>query len=341
MNELIGKKILSPIEKSPTELHHYTIFNHLPDEDLYRLSQTSPAMYAACKAPLQESAMKKLLFYVVRAEEALALKMLRANPNLLLYTSEATDYSNRTYRGYTPFQAALLCHDVTLWQKMEPYFDRLTDGQTEKAKQFNALFPEGIPQGTPYDFSVLIQTITTSSAADIDAALKKTQNDTAICNALNRFRSDFKALAMQETFFNPSHLIRALKVYDEQFDNWSWAKRDLFWRQAIGYTERFLPACLAQAFIQGLYFIVEEQKPLVRSLKFKYDNGSYYPLVDSSGLGFDFGIYGRSGVGAAVHAWDREVSSTLINYVEQIQQNCVDLSTACSVPESPLRTTKR
>lgn len=298
MNELIevstgkgtGKKILSPIEKLPTELHHYTIFNHLPDEDLYRLSQTSPAMYAECKAPLQERAMKKLLFYVVRAEEALALKMIRANLKFLLHTSGATDYSNRTYRGYTPFQAALLCHDVRLWKKMEPYFDGLPDGQTEKAKQFNELFPEGIPQGTPYDFSVLIQTITTSSAADIDAALEKTQNDTAICNALNHFRGDFKALAMQETFFNPLHLIRALKVYNEQFDNWSWAKRDLFWRQVIGYTQRFLPACLAQAVVQGLYSIVEEQQPVGRSLKFKYDSGSYFPLVDSSGLGFDFAM---------------------------------------------------
>ena len=30
----------------------------------------------------------------------------------------------------------------------------------------------------------------------------------------------------------------------------------------------------------------------MRSLKFKYDAGSYYPLLDSSGLGFDVGIFG-------------------------------------------------
>ena len=355
MNELIevskgtGKKIVSPIEKFPTELYHYSIFNYLPDEDLYRLSQTSPAMYAECKEPLQARARKKLLFYVVRAEEALALKMLRGNPNLLLYTSEATDYSNRTYRGYTPFQAALLCHDVTLWKKMEPYFDRLTDGQAEKAKQFNALFPEGIPQGTPYDFSVLIQTITTSSAADIDAALEKTQNDTAICNALNHFRGDFKALAMHETFFNPSHLISSLNVYNEQFYNWSLAKRDLFWRQIIGYTQRFLPAGFAQVLVQGIYSIVEDQKPLVRSLQFKYDNGSYYPLVDSSGLGFDFAIGESWGLGSPVRcaraSWaparGASAWTLLINYVELIQQNYVDLSAERSVPESPLRTTIR
>jgi hypothetical protein len=294
-------------------------------------------MYDAYTTSLRE----RLLSHIVRAEEALALKMIRANLKLLLHTSEATDYSNRTYRGYTPFQAALLCHDVALWKKMEPYFDRLTDGQAEKAKQFNALSPEGIPHGTPYDFSDLIQTITNSSAADIDAALNKTQNDTAICNALNHFRCDFTALAMQETFFNPSHLIKALEVYNEQFPNWSWEQRDLFWRQVIGYTERFLPACLAQAFIQGLYYIVEEQQPLVRSLKFKHDSDALYPLLDSSGLGFDFGIDpgGWGLVEGRCPRW--AAGGRLSTYVEQIRQNYVDLRTACGVPESPLRTTIR
>lgn len=199
-----GKKTLSSIKNLDTLLYRYSLFNYVPDE-VYSLSQTSKAMYAECKLPL---AGKKLLSHIVRAEEALALKMINANPELLLYTSEATDYSNRTYSDYTPFQTALLCHDVTLWKKMEPYFDRLPGGQREKAKQVKILFPTGILQRTAYDFNVLTQTITHSSVADINAALQKKQNDTAICNALNQFRSNFKALTMQETFFNPSHLIK-------------------------------------------------------------------------------------------------------------------------------------
>ena len=354
MNERIevsngtGEKILSPMEKLHTNLHRYSIFNYLPDEGLYRLSQTSHTMYAECKSLLLllERERQKLVSHIVKAEEEQALAMIRANPKILLYASKAIDYSGRLYNNYTPFQAALLCHDVTLWKKMELYFDGLPDGQTKKAKQFNELFPEGIPRGAPYDFSVLIQTITTSSEADIAAALQKIQNDTALCNALNHFRHDFNTLSMQETFFNPSHLMRALKIYIEQFANWSWAKRDLFWRQVIGYTERFLPACFAQAFIQGIYSIVQEEQPLERSLMFKYDGGSYFPLVDSSGLGFDFGIYGgteaKPDVGAP-GAWPRgyEIGQFMTNYVRQIYLNYDDLSATCRVPESPLQTTMR
>ena len=112
---------------------------------------------------------------------------------------------------------------------------------------------------------------------------------------------------MQETFFNSSHLIKALNVYNKQSHNWSRAQHDLFWRQVIGYTQRFLPACLAQAFTQGLYYIVEYQQPLVRSLKLKCDDGSYYPLADSSGLGFDFficaGVLGTSEAPYPARAW--------------------------------------
>lgn len=344
MNELIevskgtGKKILSSIEKLPTALHHFGIFPFLSDADLYNIAVTSRERlgnYRGSPSRIkQKEASHQLLTHVVKGEEEQALAMLAANPGLLLFASNATDYSGRTYNNYTPFQAALLCHDVTLWKKMEPYFDRLPNGREEKARQFNAIFPESIPHQRPYDFSALAETITHSSAADINAALQKIQNDTEICEALNHFRSDFTALAMQEMFFNPLHLIKAFNVYKEQFDNWSWGQRDLFWRQVIGYTERFLPACFAQAFVQGLYSIVEEHTPLVRSFKFKYNNDFYFPLVDSHALGFDFGAGAMELVGqGAAH------DLILRNYVEQIHQNYVDLSAACSVPECPLRTT--
>ena len=338
------EKRLSPIEKLPTAVHHFSLFPFLSDACLYNMTVTSKEMLSDyCNSPSrikQKKASHQLLTHVVRGEEEQALTMLEDNPGLLLFASNATAYSKHIYSNYTPFQAALLCHDVTLWQKMEPYFDKLPNGREEKARQFNAIFPEGISHPSPYDFNALVETITHSSADDIDAALQKTQNDTEIFRVLNRFRSDFKALAMQETFFNPWHLIGALKVYREQFDNWSLAQRDLFWRQVIGYTERFVPACFAQAFVQGLYFIVEEHAPLVRSFKFKYDNCSYFPLVDSSGLGFDFGVYGRCGWPPRRHAWREAgdgVARLLINHIEQIQQNYLNLSEACSMA-SPLRT---
>lgn len=345
MNEGASGDSLSLLEQLPTELILGPLAHYLSNEDLWNLSQASKAMFFSCQPLLEKQASKILLSHIVKGEEAAALEMIDANPRLLLISSQATDYSGRSYQGITPFQAALLCHDVTLWKKIEPYFDKLPNRQEEKVSQFKAIFPEGAPKQESYDFTELVQVISNSSDADIMAALRKENNDTPICQALKGFRTAFTDLAIKEMFFNPSHLIDALKVYDAQFDRWSWNQRDLFWRQVIGYTQRFLPACYAQAFCQGLYYILEEKKPLSRSLKFQYDSVSYYPLTDSSGLGFDFVLarFGAVGVpsrNASHRPWSaRTWRPRLINYVEQIQQNYLDLSTACGMMDNPSRTT--
>lgn len=338
VNEGASRDSLSLLEQLPLELLQKHIGPYLSGKDLARLSKTSTTMFSHYQYP----AAKRLLSHIVKGEEAEALKMIDANPRLLLISSQVTDYSGRSYKDFMPFQAALLCHDVTLWKKIESYFDKLPDGEAEKVRQFRQLFPEGLPRQESYDFTELVQVISNSSDADIMAALRKENNDTPVCQALNGFRTAFTDLAIKEMFFNPSHLIDALKVYDALFDRWSWNQRDLFWRQVIGYTQRFLPTCYAQAFCQGLYYILEEKKPLSRSLKFTFGGGVYYPLTDSSGLGFAFGIYAGDGGGCL---WRLQagvcaaVVGALINYVEQIQQNYLDLSTACGMMDNPSRAT--
>lgn len=346
VNEGVSGDSLSLIEQLPTELLQWPIAQYLSNADLYRLSQASKTMFFAYREPLEKKVSQTLLSHVIKGEEAEALKMIDAKPCLLLIPSQAIDYSGRSYKGVTCFQAALLCHDVTLWKKIEPYFGELTNGQEEKASQFKALFPEGLPKQEPYDFSALIKVISESSDADITAALKKENNDTPICRALMDFRAAFTDLAMKETFFNPLHLIEALSVYGEQFDHWSWKQRDLFWRQVIGYTQRFLPASYAQASCQGLYSVAVEKMPLRRSLKLLYDEGSYFPLaepeLDSVGLGFDFGYsgvaWGEDGtlvVGVCYREWQGAGTAPLINYVEQIQQSYLGLSIACGMMDNP------
>ncbi|WP_133130563.1 hypothetical protein [Legionella yabuuchiae] len=303
MNEGASGDSLSLLEQLPTELIQKHIAPCLSGKALAALSNSSTTMFSHCQSP----AAKRLISHVVKGEEAEALEMIDANPRLLLIPSQATDYSGRSYTGFMPFQVALLCHDVTLWKKIEPYFDTLPNGQEEKARQFKALFPQGLPKQEPYDFNTLVQVITNSSIADITAAIYKADNDTTICHALKGFRATFTDLAMKETFFNPLHLIEALKVYDAQFDYWSSNQKALFLPQVIGYIQRFLPTSYAQALCQGLNFVVEEKKPLYRSLKFQYEHGvSYFPLDDSSGLGFDFGVFEISGsAGILSAAWPR------------------------------------
>lgn len=279
----------------PVEIHEQ-IAKYLPAGDLLRMTQTSKLMFFYYNNLLQ----KRLLSHIVKGEEAQALEIIEGRPGLLLMRSDATDYSGRCYKGFTAFQAALLCHDVTLWKKIMPYFDKLDNGKEEKVKQFKELFPEGIPEQKPYDFSSLNAVFVRSSDDDIKAAINKEDNTTEIYQALKDFRKNFRDLAIKELFFNPSHLLKASTFFLELQDE----RRLLYTHRVMGYIQRFLPACYAQAFCQGIYSIVNNRKPLERSLvikhldPFKFDESPpkenektvyFYPL---GGPADDFAIYG-------------------------------------------------
>jgi hypothetical protein len=104
--------------------------------------------------------------------------------------------------------------------------------------------------------------------------------------------------------FNSQLLAEAFKLYDENYaafgNKWDSAKNLLCWRKVIGYTQRFLPACYAQAFSKGVYYVVEHGEKLSRSLNFCSGGGSFYPLVSNSDslLGYDFAGDGRRHGGA-------------------------------------------
>lgn len=240
-------------------------------------------MYQQCQQELLDRSKKKLLSHVLQAEE------MQANPKLLLYSSEASDFSMRHYVQVTPFQATLICQDVLLWQKMFPYFEKIPNEISEKRKQFKLLFPQDIPSLTPYNFTSLVQVIQQSSADDILAALNQIDNDSHLVHTLAQFRADFKALATKELFFNSSHLIEAINCYHQEFQHTSCHQRVLSWWQVIGYTQRFIPACLAQLFAQGISSTANTKQASKRSLKFKYDNSSFFPNIELLGLGFDYG----------------------------------------------------
>ncbi|HAU1638870.1 TPA: hypothetical protein JBJ29_10995 [Legionella pneumophila] len=232
------------------------------------------------------------------------------------------DYSGRQF-DVTPFQAALLAHNVDLWEKMEIYFGKLPDGQAEKARQFKEVFPNGMPAQKPYDFSKLVQVITNSTPGDIQAAREKRPNNTPLWQALENFRNEFTALSMKEKYFNPQHLIEAFNVYAQQYSLWSWEQLSLFWCQIIGYSQRFLPEPYVRILYQGCEQVI-------------------FSLQPSSGLGFDFGVYnlacgvdggdggGVTCMGTCRWCVDQE-RSVLKNFVEQIHQSFVGLSASCCV----------
>jgi hypothetical protein len=262
---------------------------------------------------------------VVYGNEDGALALIRANPTLVTSVETVNDYSGRTVDDATPFQAALRAGDEVMCKKIKDiYLERVPDGQAELDGQFNAVFPRGYEvhlqeQQTSADqferdyLNPLVDAMTNASRADLEAALRKENlvenpsNQSQLFIQLNRFREAFKALALNDKVYNPQHLQKVFEKYNAKFDVWyvnqdnpdRWLRLDLFWRQVIGFEERYMPTNYAQSFCTGLGNMVENNQPLQRILTLQnYDaNGNrvadinFYPASSSSGLGADVGCY--------------------------------------------------
>jgi len=246
----------------------------------------------------------QLVQFIVYGNLTKSQALLEANPSLLatLLTEKVTviDYSKRKVKQKTAFQAALCAMDDELCAMLANYMQA-----EEMARQYQDIFPEGhatyYQEQTPFDFSQIIETISQSSDEDVQKALSlELPNQTVLWENLEQFRADFTKCSFQETVFNPQHILKAFELYDSQFDNWSWEQRNLFWRQVVGFIQRFLPANIAMDFAQGLYNRVEESEKTRRSFNFIIGGGSIFPLsFDScSGLGYEY----AGGLTARVHA---------------------------------------
>jgi hypothetical protein len=274
--------------------------NEYPARKLARLS-------IALSCPYLLFSADQVVHAALNGDEALAKRMISASPRYLLSRENATDFSGRTYTDLTPFQAALVTGDDAMAKMMKPYFDRLPDGQASMQKQVSEIFPNGIEvheatqkQKSKTNFepmlNVVIAAIKGASPADLQAALSLKDNGSELCKALDTFRGAFTELS-QEKIFNPHYLLAAFNAYENKFD-WNtpdWNKLDLFWRQVIGFVQRFLPATYAQAFAYGLYDIAESGHSCPRTFNFRYDSDfSFYPLSRPLvGLGFNCGALKR------------------------------------------------
>ena len=250
--------------------------------------------------PLAIELVQAVVYGDLRKSEALLQGNRALLETLLIEKVTVIDYSRRKVKQKTAFQAALCAMDDELCAMLAEYMPK-----EEMVRQYQAIFPEGhetySQEQTQFDFSQIVQAVSKSSDADIRKALSlELPNNTKLWCNLEQFRADFTNRSSQEVVFNPQHLLKAFELYDSQFDRWIWNQRDLFWRQVIGFIQRFLPANIAMDFAQGLYNRAESQEKAVRSFKFKYGGGSIFPPVfDSfSGLGYE------SACGRGAACWD-------------------------------------
>lgn len=237
----------------------------------FALSQTNKNMFEF----FHRFTVRDFLRATIRGEETAALAMLRANPALLMERGHpekgiTTDYSGRKYSDLTAFQIALCALDNEMAEKMKAIFLKAypETGQRELDEQFNEVFPKGFDahlaeqqaSAEAFEHDIIDRLVKVFDGIDpdtnevnahiiddLEAALRKEQNHTKLYQALNQFRDAFTQLAHSEAVFNPLHLLKAFKKYNDKLEEWCadednsnhWPRVNLFWRQVIGFMQRF------------------------------------------------------------------------------------------------------
>ncbi len=297
-----------------------------------RLANPSCLFNNASKAVLEQRLITHLLQRVVKGEQAQAEALLDKNPRLLLpNTGTTTDHIGRQIKGLSPWQVALCNGDAEMLVMMQPKFDAIhlptrgPDGKTTvitgeqiRLKQTQQIFPHGYEAHAAkqaaaesvFNFDKIVAVINAARNtwlySDINlkgailpathASVEKTNEGAArpLTTALNAFRRAFTEQSLNENIYNPQHLLRAFEIYRDQYHRWNKDQHEVFWTQVIGFTQRFMPTCYAQAFAQGLNCLVNRQppQPLSRSLDFGWGAGKIFSDDGNDfhfdGLGFEF-----------------------------------------------------
>lgn len=323
-----------------------------------KLSMSCKSLYCFFQLDLDKSDAQRLLSYVLQGNAAEAKKMYEANPRLLFIEATAQEYAagldehgEPVYRMETesPFKAAARAGDIWLLKDMKEQFGKVLNQSSDKRfdtlaeAQLAEVFPAGFeyPPST-YDFKDLVQAITHDPIL-INAThfVKPGQASPNTEKVLAEFRKDFLPGSKKVGYhFNLNELIKACEIYNSNYSQWNPYQAAVFWGQVVGYLERLVSACDAQALCQGIKNILDG-KPLERSFNLDlYVNNeekkiSYYPLVvdPSCYLGGTFAVdscWRAVGCGRLVWGSAVGLAAWLKNYVDQKQQDLKSLSNSCT-----------
>jgi hypothetical protein len=343
-----------------------------------RLARSDKRLRHLLQPELDKRAAKQLMEYIQKptAENfAKAQTMYQANPRLICTVvkdeveSPAVGWDaegnivRRKVRNRSPLQAAAAGVNKMIYEDMTRYIHLAVDINTNQpigleaaktlaAAQLNAQFPNGFAYPpSEYDvdknglhFSTLLNAITSDTALrqneqDVDYDPDRKPNETTKA-ALAAFREYFRPKEAVDSGhdFNLNHLVKAYELYKAHWNQWNWNQCVVYCVEVIGYLQGLVPPSVAQAFCQGLYYLLEQKKPVELALDVKIWGTdwrvAFYPhsSIGARGtLGRDFLVdivygYALAGSDAALAAGVRLRRRLLGNYVEQTHQTLTALS---------------
>lgn len=239
------------------------------------------------------------------------LKMLEANPNLLLETGNVITPGGDEIKRVTIYEFALGAGDYDLAEKVQGYFSKIKakDAEQQRICQYERYKPhiDGMLKQKPYDLTPLIELIKEASAEDVTALLNKDmERESKLRDAIIQFRKDWapRILTKPCMHYNYASLQHAFELLYREWDNLYKTSRNKFDKfylvrqELIDFEMRRLPGIDRCVMAQGLHYVIEEQQDVVRSYKFKNKDGDF-PVIalDDSLAGWDFSVdlLGRPG----------------------------------------------
>jgi hypothetical protein len=205
-------------------------------------------------------------------------------------------------------------HEENMAEMIQRHLSALEDGEALIKEQITEQFPEGWEQKEKER-----EQRDKDALHEVISAIANSNTDKDCASALQKFRYYLEYMKNEVIktgkHFNHQLLVEAFKMYGEKYNDFGGLdsrKNNLFWREVIGFIERYLPSCDEQAFCQHTYYIVEDGEKLKRSLKFRVDSDLFFPLDFNPTFrwGNDY-LMGRWLEVAAVGGWGRGRLQTL------------------------------
>ncbi|KTD63446.1 hypothetical protein [Legionella shakespearei] len=274
------------------------IFSKLPIEIILEISDFGQNPNSDIANALHHAA------YARQEDVTALLAMLDKNPSLLLQAGNVVTPGGDEWKRVTIYEFLLGAGDYELAKQVQEYFSKIEQGEQRRIAQYERYKPhiEGMLTQKPYDLRPLIELVKQASAEDVTALLNKDMTrKSALCDALIQFRKDWapRTLTKPCLHYNYASLQHAFELFDHEWVNLYQASGDncdkirLVWRQLIGFEMRRLPGIDRCVIAQGMYYVVNEERAVARSYKFKSSDGDF-PVVASDdsivGLGGDFSV---------------------------------------------------